>query len=36
VFGRITYEGMAAYWKTAKGQIAELMNKILKLVFSRT
>ena len=21
VFGRITYEGMAAYWKTAKGEI---------------
>ena len=36
VFGRITYEGMAAYWKTAKGEIAELMNKIPKLVFSRT
>jgi len=36
VFGRVTYEGMAAYWKTAKGQIAELMNKIPKLVFSRT
>ena len=36
VFGRITYEGMAAYWKTAKGQIAEFMNKIPKLVFSRT
>lgn len=36
VFGRITYEGMAAYWKTAKGQIAELMNKVPKLVFSRT
>jgi dihydrofolate reductase len=36
VFGRITYEGMAAYWKTAKGEIAELMNKIPKLVCSRT
>lgn len=36
VFGRVTYEGMAAYWKTAKGEIAELMNKIPKLVFSRT
>ncbi len=39
VFGRITYEGMAAYWKTAGGaeaEIAELMNKIPKLVFSRT
>ena len=36
VFGRKTYEGMAAYWKTAKGEIAELMNKLPKLVFSRT
>ena len=36
VFGRVTYEGMADYWKTAKGEIAELMNKIPKLVFSRT
>jgi dihydrofolate reductase len=36
VFGRITYEGMAGYWKTAKGESAELMNKIPKLVFSRT
>ena len=36
VFGRVTYEGMAAYWKTEKGEIAELMNKIPKLVFSGT
>ena len=36
VFGRKTYEGMAAYWKTEKGEIAELMNKIPKLVCSRT
>ena len=36
VFGRVTYEGMAAWWKTAKGEIADLMNKIPKLVFSRT
>jgi dihydrofolate reductase len=36
VFGRVTYEGMAAYWKTEKGEIAELMNKIPKLVCSRT
>ena len=36
VFGRVTYEGMAAYWKTAKGEIADLMNKIPKLVCSRT
>lgn len=36
VFGRVTYEGMAAYWKDAEGEIAELMNAIPKLVFSRT
>src|SRR6185436_21036520 len=36
VFGRVTYEGMAAYWKTEKGDIARLMNSIPKFVFSRT
>jgi len=36
VFGRKTYEGMAVYWKTEEGEIAQLMNKIPKLVFSRT
>ena len=36
VFGRVTYEGMAAYWKSETGEIAELMNAIPKLVFSRT
>ncbi len=36
VFGRVTYEGMAAYWTKATGEIADLMNKIPKLVFSRT
>lgn len=36
VFGRVTYEGMAAYWKNEKGEIAEWMNTIPKLVFSRT
>jgi dihydrofolate reductase len=39
VFGRVTYEGMAAYWTKAEGEnaeIAELMNKIPKLVFSKT
>lgn len=36
VFGRVTYEGMAAYWSKAEGEIAELMNKIPKLVFSKT
>ena len=36
VFGRVTYEGMADYWKKEKGEIADLMNKMPKLVFSRT
>jgi|SRR5690606_10541279 len=36
VFGRVTYEGMAAHWTNAEGEIADLMNKIPKLVFSRT
>ena len=39
VFGRVTYEGMAAYWKTADGENAETaksMNSIPKLVFSKT
>lgn len=36
VFGRVTFEGMAAYWKDAEGEIAELMNSIPKIVCSRT
>ena len=39
LFGRKTYEGMAAYWTTAKGEkgeVADLMNNIPKIVFSRT
>jgi dihydrofolate reductase len=36
LFGRVTYEGMAAYWQTATGDIADLMNGIPKIVFSRT
>ncbi len=36
VFGRVTYEGMAEYWTKAEGEIAELMNRIPKLVFSKT
>ncbi|MEJ2055498.1 MAG: dihydrofolate reductase family protein, partial [Calditrichaceae bacterium] len=36
VFGRVTYEGMAAYWMNEQGEIAGLMNNIPKLVFSRT
>ena len=36
VFGRVTYEGMADYWKTAKGEIADRMNSLPKLVVSKT
>ena len=36
LFGRVTYEGMAAYWSSAEGEIAEFMNKVPKVVFSRT
>lgn len=36
IFGRVTYEGMAAYWKDGVGEIADLMNSIPKIVFSTT
>lgn len=41
VFGRVTYEGVAAYWtnaeaETAEQEVAKLMNSIPKLVFSKT
>lgn len=39
VFGRITYEGMAAYWTTAQGEpgeVSDFMNKLPKIVFSKT
>jgi dihydrofolate reductase len=36
VFGRVTYEGMAGYWSTAEGEVAEFMNRLPKYVFSRT
>ena len=37
IFGRVTYEGMAAHWKTAKpGQVTTFMNALPKLVASRT
>ena len=41
VFGRVTYEGMAAYWTKAEGEtveqeVAKLMNSIPKIVFSKT
>jgi dihydrofolate reductase len=36
LFGRVTYEGMAAYWRSATGAIADFMNGVEKIVFSRT
>ncbi len=36
LFGRVTYEGMAAYWTSAAGDIADFMNTVSKVVFSRT
>lgn len=36
LYGRVTYEGMAAYWMNAKGTVAEILNRIPKVVFSRT
>jgi len=34
LFGRVTYEGMAAYWPKASGEDAEFMNSIPKFVFT--
>ena len=41
IFGRVTYQGMAAYWPTPTGikddpKVAGLMNSIQKYVFSKT
>jgi dihydrofolate reductase len=36
LFGRVTYQGMAGFWSTQTGDIADFMNNIPKLVFSRT
>src|SRR5574341_1504287 len=41
LFGRVTYEGMASYWPTSEAitsdpDIADLMNSLPKIVFSRT
>jgi len=36
LFGRVTYEGMATYWRSATGQIADFMNDVPKVVFSKT
>jgi dihydrofolate reductase len=36
LYGRATYEGMAAHWTKATGKIADFMNDLPKVVFSRT
>ena len=36
LYGRTTYEGMASYWTKATGPIADFMNDVPKVVFSRT
>jgi dihydrofolate reductase len=36
LFGRVTWQGMAAHWTTAEGPIADIMNRIPKVVVSRT
>lgn len=36
LFGRTTYEMMAGYWPAAEGEIADFMNGIEKIVFSKT
>lgn len=36
LFGRATYDGMAAHWATATGETADFMNTVPKYVFSRT
>jgi dihydrofolate reductase len=41
IFGRVTYEGMAAYWPTQAAaaddpKVAKRMNEIAKIVISRT
>jgi dihydrofolate reductase len=36
IFGRKTYEGMAAHWTTTTGAVADFMNAVDKRVASRT
>ncbi len=35
LYGRVTYQGMADYWSKEKGEIADFMNSVPKIVFSR-
>lgn len=34
LFGHVTYEGIAAYWQTAKGEVAGFMNSLPRAVAS--
>ncbi|MGA8663969.1 MAG: dihydrofolate reductase family protein [Thermoplasmata archaeon] len=36
LLGRVTYQGFASYWSTQKGEIADFMNGVPKVVASRT
>ena len=36
LFGRATYDGMAAHWTNTPGETADFMNTVPKYVFSRT
>jgi dihydrofolate reductase len=36
LFGRTTYEGMAAHWSKSTDEIADFMNSVPKIVFSNT
>jgi dihydrofolate reductase len=36
IMGRVTYEQMAEHWPNAPGEYADSMNKLPKVVFSRT
>jgi dihydrofolate reductase len=36
IMGRVTYEAMAEYWPNAAGDYADFMNKLPKVVFSKT
>ena len=36
LFGRVTYELMAKHWPSASGEVADLMNALPKVVFSRS
>ena len=36
LFGRVTYQGMARYWTSQQGEVADFMNNLPKVVFSGT